>query len=115
MGIDFVQKRAPSFERSWDRNRNELAQPSLLNLEPKLQDQTYRAIAKQGFVFTPGDKMLVHFDGENLILTKEMTVVANILEPTQLLLGALARANGVAVGTVQNTLVDGEAADVSIN
>jgi hypothetical protein len=114
MGIDFVRKCAPSFERSWDRNRDELAQPSLLNLEPKLQDQTYRAIANEGFVFMPGDKLLVHLDGENLVLRKEMTVVANIPEGTQLLLGALARANGVAVATVQKTLVDGGAADISL-
>jgi hypothetical protein len=115
MGLDFIRQCAPAFQRSWDRNRVHLSEPTLFTEFPALRDQTYRAIAKDGFAFQQGQELLVKLEEGLLLVCDRNLVIGTINQPPVDLVDAMTAVNGFALGVVQNVLVEGRAADLSVS
>jgi hypothetical protein len=54
MGVDFITSCAQTFEKSWDRGRKELADPSLFTDIPAEQRQTFVVNPRPGCVISAG-------------------------------------------------------------
>ena len=101
MGIDFVQKAAPSFHKGLDRKRIELATPNLFTQQPTCAARAYAAIVRNGHSLQPGEEVCVRLEAERIIALRGLDTVAVFDSPTSELFGALVESHGEACGLVQ--------------
>jgi hypothetical protein len=101
MGIDFIKKAAPRFRKGLDRRRIELATPTLFTQQPAAAPRAYAAQLRNDKPLAVGDKLGVRLDGQNVLATRGLDLIAVFKNPTAELKSALAASFGEACGTVQ--------------
>lgn len=101
MGIDFIRKAAPSFRKGLDRRRIELATPNLFTQQPTSAPRAYAAQLRGDKPLAVGEKLGVRLDGQNVLATRGLDLVAVFKSPTAELKSALSASFGEACGTVQ--------------
>jgi len=114
MGLDFVTACTPTFRRSWDRGRQELAEPSLFLKFPELRERTFRSVAKEGKHFEPARQYLLRAESETVSVWDGTDQLGSIADPPPQLRQAVESGCGVALGTVHRVMLDGLAADLSV-
>ena len=100
MGVDFIQKRAKSFSKAWDRARIELVTKSLFTEEPDCIGRALIARAVGPLPLEIGSSVIVRADNESLFAEIDLVVVARFVAPTRSAMEAVRNGGGYATGTV---------------
>lgn len=114
MGADFIEKTAPTFKKSWDRERTELATADLFTRTPSCQNRTAVADIIGKVKLSPGDWLIVEVQGELLIARRRNTEVARIKNPLPDLVKAVKDSCGIAKGKVEQVYKMAGVVDISL-
>jgi len=115
MGVDFITTCAISFEKSWDRNLTELAQPSLFAQTIALEKSTYLAIPKEGCALEHGKWYEVVILGSETVLLKGLDPVGVYRNLPQSQIEMIrSNSGGTALGYVNRILEHSGMAEVTI-
>ncbi len=114
MGLDFIRRSAKTFTKSWDRNRTELAQPTLFTRYPECRSRSLIADIADGAGVSQGSPILVCARGAELVLITGTTQVGAVPHPPSDLLSAVEQAGGNALGRVTRINPISRTADVEI-
>lgn len=101
MGIEFIRRSAPSFKKSWDRQRVILATPDFFTRQPVSGARTAAADLTVGDTLQQGDAVTVQLNGSGLVAMRGLSEVAHFTEPPPELISAVQESYGVARGTVE--------------
>jgi len=101
MGIDFLRRCAPSFRKGLDRRRVELSTPDLFSRKLEGRPRAYAASVQSGEQLAAGDKLGVCLRGNNVLVLRGLSVVAQIGNPPTDLVEGLKASFGEACGEVQ--------------
>jgi hypothetical protein len=114
MGLDFVRKTAPSFERALDRRAVELRTPKLFGRDIPLIARTATADVCNGAKFMQGEKVLLRLLDGKLIVQRENLVVAEFPSPPAEFLNQVQTGAGVGQGEVKAVLSLSQTVEISI-
>jgi hypothetical protein len=81
MGLDFIQRCAPSFHRALDRRAIELNTPTLFSNDVACVVRTAEADIRHGHVVAAGEKVLLRYFGDRLVLQRANVIVAELNSP----------------------------------
>jgi hypothetical protein len=101
MGADFVRKAAKTFEKSWDKDRVELATANLFTQQPKCAARTSRADILGNAHLAAGDVVTVQAINGGLIAMRGLSRVARFSQPSTELIEGVNASCGVAKGTIE--------------
>jgi len=114
MGVDFIEKAAPTFRKSWDRAKVRLGTSELFTRLPECTARTAAAELVGCARLAVGDYLTVEHDGDGLIALRGQSVVARFLDPPQELVLAVKDSCGVAKGTVEQVHEMAAIAEISL-
>jgi hypothetical protein len=114
MGTDFLEKTAPTFQKSWDQGRVNLVSEDLLTRLPTVKARSFAAELSTSGSLKKGDKITVDKIGKALVATRGQTELARCEDSPAELLDALSANSGVAEGTVQEVHDLAGIAEISI-
>ena len=114
MGIDFIRKAARSYRKGLDRRRIELGTPHLFTRQPNAAPRAYAASVRPGQTLTPGEKLGIHLDGEQILVLRGLSPVATLTSPTLELKEALSAAHGEGCGEVQRVHQIASVAEITV-
>jgi hypothetical protein len=101
MGADFIEKAAPSFKKSWDRERVALATANLFTNQPTSLIRTVPADIVGGASLKAGELLVVEADGGGLAARRGNVIVARIDACRPELMAAVEASCGIAKGFVE--------------
>ncbi len=114
MGIDFIEKAAPTFKKSWDRARVTLGTADLFTLSP---DRTVRIAAAHVIgdaELRKGDQLTVEILDGAMIARRGNRNVARFSNPPPVLVQAVRASSGIAKGTVEQVHNVANVAEISL-
>jgi hypothetical protein len=115
MGLDFITRCTPTFQRSWDQGRQQLVQQDLFTRHPQLRERTYRLSPENGNVVQVGQEVMLRFlDGQLLAFQGHTQVGVFISAPPALVQALQETTHGVACGRVERVHSRSKAADVTL-
>ena len=114
MGIEFIEKATPSFRKSWDRARVELATADLFTCVPDTAPRTAAAKMINDAKLSIGDHVVVEIRNDALIGFYGNREALRFLNPSPSLVKAVADSCGVAQGTVQQVHSLANVAEISL-
>lgn len=114
MGADFIEKATPSFKKSWDKGRLQLATADLLTREPDCKARSFAADLSNGSMLKRGEAVTVEKEGASLVVRKGNSQVARSDHPPAELLKAVEASCGIAKGTVEETHEAAGVAEISL-
>lgn len=114
MGLDFITKCTPSFERFWDRNRDGLAEPDLFRRHPQIEGRTFRVCRSEGVTFAEGEEILLRWCEDELMAFRGRNRVGLVQNPPPALLEANRQSDGVLCARVERVHTRSGAADISV-
>jgi len=114
MGLDFVRRRAKTFTKAWNRNRLDLAQPTLFTRYPECRSRSVIADLAADAGVSQGSHIVVYARGSELVLVSGTTQVGAVPSPPSDLLSAIQDAGGCVLGHVTRINSISETADVEI-
>jgi hypothetical protein len=100
MGLDFIRRRAKTFTKSWLRNRDGLAQPTLFTRYPECRSRSVVVDLDANADVAAGSRVLVCARGEKLLMVQGTSQVGATSRPPADLLGVIHQAGGNALGHV---------------
>jgi hypothetical protein len=113
MGLDFITRCTPGFQRSWDRGRQDIVQHDLFTRHPELRDRTFRLSPTNGTDFQPGEELVFRFHEGELVAFRGRALVGVFTNTTPALVEGVQQApQGVACGRVDKVHAHSRAADV---
>jgi hypothetical protein len=101
MGEEFIRKAAPSYRKGLDRYRLELGTRNLFTRVPDSAPRTFAAKLREGQTVTPGEKLGICLEGEQVIALRGLDPVATLMNPPGDLKADLSKSHGEACGQVQ--------------
>ncbi len=101
MGADFIEKAAPSFKKSWDRERVALATADLFTKQPASLVRTVPAEIVDGASLKAGELLVVEADSSGLAARRGNVVVARIGACRPELMAAVEASCGIARALVE--------------
>ena len=114
MGIEFIENATPSFRKSWDRARVELATADLFTCLPETVPRTAAAQLANDANLSVGDRVVIELRNDTLIGFFGNREVLHFLQPSPSLMKAVADSCGVAQGTVQKIHNLSKVAEISL-
>jgi hypothetical protein len=114
MGLDFIRRAAPTFQKSWDRGRTALAQPTLFTRYPECRTRSVIAEFDDGIRPGPGTTVAVCLSQKELVLVAGITRMGIVRNAPPDLLNAIASSGGCALGHVVSINPLSGTADVEI-
>ncbi len=114
MGSEFIEKAAPTFKKSWDRARVELATATLFTRVPVSSARTATADIICNALPEVGENLVVQPQGSALIARRGNTEVARFTNPAPALIEAVNESCGIAKGTVEQVYPIARVADISL-
>jgi hypothetical protein len=115
MGLDFITRCTPSFQRSWDQGREQLVRQDLFTQYPELKGRTFRLTPSNGNEFAIGQELMVRCLAGELVAFEGRTQVGQFDHPPPALAEALQKAtHGVACGRIEKVHPHSKAADVTL-
>lgn len=114
MGLDFIRRAAPAFTKAWDRNKENLAQPTLFTRYPECRTRTVIADLSERADLTAGANVIVCVKGPELVLVSKNEGIGVIREPPADLHSAIRDAGDCALGQVTRLNPLSGTADVEI-
>lgn len=115
MGLDFLKRAGKSFQKGWDRGRDELATPDLFTRHPECRNRFVVAKPHGGQSLSAGEKLILQKDGSRLIVCRAASPVATVLDLPQDLAHAIHESGGYACGYVERVHARSGVADISIS
>ena len=100
MGLDFLKKVAPSFNKALDRRAVELRTPGLFSRDAPLVARSASAEICHGSPFKVGERVLLRIISELAVVQRENLVVANFSNAPAEFLNHIRAGAGVAIGEV---------------
>jgi hypothetical protein len=101
MGLDFIRRSAPSFKKSWNNGRKELATPNLFTRTAGARSRSVVAKSDESSeALSPGSQITVASSGSELVMLKGNRRVGAALSAPADVIKGIKEAGGVAVGTV---------------
>lgn len=79
MGIDFITDCTKHFQKTWDRGRSELADPTLFTDIPKEQKQTFVAFPLTKVQLIAGRQYEISIERDRVVLIDGIDVVAEFI------------------------------------
>jgi hypothetical protein len=116
MGIDWITACAPTWERSWDRGREQLAQPELF--QPHIPDvqRTFRVRSVNGHKFSVGMRYNLRLDGDSIVVYDGINHVATAPAPPPEIVKVIRESGfGHAVGCVTKVYPHSGSADMAVS
>ena len=101
MGAEFIRKAAPTFKKSWDWHRVDLATPNLFTQQPTCAPRTAAADIVGNATLQQGDGVTVQATDAGLIAMRGLDEVARFTNPSPELISAVRASCGVAKGTIE--------------
>jgi hypothetical protein len=101
MGVEFIQRAAPTFKKSWDRGRKALGTADLFTRTPDMAGCSAAFVIANNARLSPGECVVVESEGSDLIARRGLAEVARADAPPAQLLRAVEDSCGVAKGTVE--------------
>ena len=89
MGVDFLQKAAPSFRKGRDKARQEMYTPDLFRVQPELTPPTYAASFEKGAKPRQGEALSMRLEGDEVVLRRGIQLIGKLDRPTPELRHAL--------------------------
>lgn len=114
MGADFIEKATPSFKKSWDRARVELATPDLFTSTPSCAARTAVADIVPDQCLQVGEQLTVEIEAGILVARRGNAEVARFTAPPLELVQAVEAACGIAKGTVEQVHELARVAEISL-
>lgn len=114
MGIDFIKRKAATFTKTWDNNKENLAQPTLFTQYPECRTRTLIADISENVDLKDGTNVVVHAKGLKLILVSGVTQIGVIPQPPIDLQTAILDAGDCALGRITRLNPLSRTADVEI-
>lgn len=114
MGLDFITKCTPSFERFWDRSRHELAEPDLFRRHPQIEGRTFRVSQSEGVAFVEGEEILLRWCEDELMAFRGRNRTGVVTNPPPALLEAVRQSDGILCARVERVHPRSGSADVSV-
>ena len=114
MGIEFIEKATPTFRKSWDRARVELATADLFTQTPARTARTAVADIVGGACLEVGQQLTVEVQEGTLIARRGNREVARFTGPAPELVTAVQDSCGIAKGTVECIHALAGVAEISI-
>jgi hypothetical protein len=114
MGVDFLRKTAPNFQRSIDRQRVALRTPKLFARDIPLMARTARANICHSAAMAAGEKVLLRVQGEKLVAQRENLIIAEFPSPPAEFVNQLQCGAGVAEGEVKSVSPLSETVEIGI-
>lgn len=100
MGIDFIEKAAPSFKKSWDRERVNLATSDLFTCQPDRAARSATAYLIDGLQLKAGEWVTVEIHDGVLIARRGNGIVAQFNNPPPELVEAVKASCSIAKGHI---------------
>ena len=100
MGIDFIRRRAKTFTKAWNRNRVDLAQPTLFTRYPECHSRSIVADFVSNDRVSIGASVMVRASGTELVLVDGLTSIGTVSNPPYDLMTAINEAGGHALGHI---------------
>lgn len=101
MGLDFIRKATPAFEKGIDRSRIRLATPTFFTEQPKMVPRVYSARLLDDNLPFVGEMVSVSLRDGRVLLLRGIEVLGVLRDPPAALKDALTASFGEACGTVQ--------------
>lgn len=114
MGIDFVKKVAPSFEKSWDKGAIEASTADIFTQHPESVCRIAVADISKNAVLRKGEKIIITFKGESLIASRGLIEVAQFTNPSQKIVEAVRSSCGIGKGVVEKVYDQANVVEISI-
>lgn len=114
MGIEFIEKATPTFKKSWDRARVELATADLFTQIPDCAARTAVADIVGGTRLEVGQQLTVEVQEGILIARRGNREVARFTDPAPEIVTAVQASCGIAKGTVECVYTLAGVAEISI-
>lgn len=114
MGLDFITKCTPTFQRSWDQGRTDLREPDLFQRHPELEGRTFRLSPADGSRLAPGEEILLRWCGGELTAYRGRTLVGVVGNPPPALTAAINEPAGAVCARVERIHPRSGAADISV-
>ena len=103
MGLDYIRTKMNAFAKLWRDGRNRLALTDLLTVAPDWDDRLLLVDIFEGIELAPGEDLLLHLDGERVLVVRDTQPVGVILDPPDGLVQAMReRCHGSAIGQVRD-------------
>jgi hypothetical protein len=99
VGVDFIQKTKRSFEKHLDLHRVNLGTADLFTRHPVELRPTFSADLAGGACPKAGDDLIAEIEGQTLILSSKMQIIATGVAP--IILQAVEESCGLATAIVQ--------------
>jgi hypothetical protein len=100
MGLDFIRRAAPSFEKKWDRGLARLSEPLLFTRDGIALPRTVLAKLEKAAAATVGKEYVLRKDGERLELIDGLQRAGAVSAPPREVLQKIEAAGGCALGKV---------------
>jgi hypothetical protein len=114
MGVDFVERAAPSFKRRWDRARIALATPTLFTRASPSICRTVAGQITEAIVLHVGEDVTVEREGGQLVARRGLDEVVRITCPPAEIVRALEMSCNVARGRIEEVHLLARVAEVSL-
>lgn len=114
MGLDFVTKCTPSFQRSWDQNWVELQEPDLFRRQPQVEERTFRLSLADGIFLQVGEQILLRWHADELVAFRGRVRLGAVANPPLALREAIQQACGTVCAQVRRIHPRSGAADISV-
>lgn len=101
MGVDFIRKAAPSFQKSLDRRAAELRTPTLFSRDTPSVTRSASAEICGGSRIAVGEKVHLRIINDKLIAQRDNAVVAEFVAPPSEFLNHVEAGAGIGKGEVK--------------
>lgn len=113
MGLDFIKRARPTFEKSWSRWLRELSEPGLFNSPPGEPSKSLIANLST-MSLGEGEELIALVDGNRITLTHGITRVGCIEEAPAELVSQIEEIGGFAYAKIERMNFLSETAEVRI-
>jgi hypothetical protein len=101
MGVDFIRKTAPSFQRALDKRAVALRTPKLFGRDVPLMARSAQATICHAAKMTAGEKVLLRLMDNKLVVQRDNLVVAEFSNPPAEMINQVQCGAGVGEGEVK--------------
>jgi hypothetical protein len=115
MGLDFIKKAAPSFEKGWKNRKEEISTRTLFTVEPQAVPRSVVAdLLDDTKLPTAGERLIVQVDSKRLFFCRDMVPLLVLENPPGDLLRQVEDCGNAAISTVERVNEFSNTVDVSI-
>lgn len=114
MGLDFIRKTAPSFQRALDKRAVALRTPTLFGRDIPLMSRSARANICHAATVMPGETVLLRSVENKIVAQRDNLVIAEFTSPTVEMRTHLECGAGVGLGKVKSVHPLSETVEIEI-